>query len=179
MVFTPTHVPLPLKGVGGWLTFFIFTVVVLGPLNGISSVALAIGDLKRMYGEFPAIHSSAVFHFLDKIASVAVRVSGIVVGIRLWKIRPRAVEAAKLWLTMVALLAFGQMVVGLSTWIIEAHGSFSAAAAAHPNNQDVFLRFARSIIYSLIWYAYFVRSERVANTYPVVIPRTRLEGATP
>jgi hypothetical protein len=152
MVFTPTRVPLPLKGVG---------------------------DLKRMHSEFPAIHSSTVFYFLDNVVWVAMRVGGVIVGIRLWKIRPRAVESAKLWLTMIAFLAFVQLAVQLSSWMIEAHGSLSAAAAAHPDNQDVLFRFAQSIIYWLVWYAYFVRSERVANTYPVDISRATLEGATP
>jgi hypothetical protein len=132
-----------LKGIGGWLLFFIFTLVFFSPLY-------------QLY-DFTA---NPQFYFWESGAiiyeSVAVAIVyytwGIIVGILLWKRKPKAVIWAKEFL-------IAALVVSIFLTIY-SYGLFST------EDYDLILYDSfRSIVYFGIWFSYLNLSRRVKNTF--------------
>jgi len=157
----------PLRGVGGWLALFIFGTVFLGVLFGVQHFSFILRDLKAIETEFPRIRGVAVAYLLDHVAWFVGRCYGIYAGWLLWKIRPGAVDATKRFLVLTMLLAFVQAVAFLVAALIDSNGSWSAMVPTPVNSysQPQLVTFVDSLAYATVWYAYFVRSGRVQNTY--------------
>ena len=137
-----------LRGVGGWLLIFCFSLAVVAPvtqahiaataLTNLATVRLPIQTLLRL-GLTGAIYSGlAIFSCFA--------------GVMLWTKRPRAVTVAKSYLLIAAVLPIS-LFLGLYL------------AGMRVNLAQIIFR--RSA-YSVIWYSYLAASRRVQLTYGVV-----------
>ncbi|HWG39836.1 MAG TPA: DUF2569 family protein [Candidatus Acidoferrales bacterium] len=121
-----------LKGVGGWLMFFCISLTLLSPLFMAA----------RVWGDGMGLVS---------MIDIAVTAFGMVVGIMLWNVHPRAFLL--LWIYF-GLLAFF-LVLGIA-------GSFVGSEEQNPNQ---FVLLFRGLIYVIVWFSYFKKSDRVQATF--------------
>ncbi len=133
--------------VGGWLLFYCISVTILSPL--LSSISMIIGwNITLPYfASYPAV--KAVF-IISTCISISIIVFGIIAGIKLWKISKNAVSIVKFFLIYYFISSILTNII-LSAFIPE--GGF--------NLWNVI----GALIYSTIWYLYFLQSKRVKNTY--------------
>jgi hypothetical protein len=164
---TPPRVPSPeeWKGVGGWLAFFVFSLVILGAYYAVFHCVFVIRDIRTMAGEFPMIRGTAVIYLLDNSAWIAVRSYGVYAGILLWRIRPGAVVEAKRFLIVLVAMAIVQAAGFLVGTLTQAPGTFSAALASDQGLRQALLGALQALFFSLLWHEYLSRSSRVRFTY--------------
>jgi len=125
-----------LQGVGGWLLFFCIGLVILGPLVVLREVTSATDS-----------DSSGIVLELARTAF------GVVLGILIWNVRQ--VAFTLLW------IYFGLVVVISILGII---GS-TALADEGQGNALALMYSIRSLIYAVIWFFYFRKSQRVRATF--------------
>jgi hypothetical protein len=155
----------PPTGVGGWLAFFIFATVVFSAFYLLADGGYLVRDFAALHREFPSIHGRTLFYLMDHVAWIAVRCYAIYAGVRLWRISPGAVETAKRFLVLFALVSFAQFAGLLMLWGVHVAEVSELTRESSPENFKLLTSFAQSIVYSLLWYSYFSRSVRVRNTY--------------
>ena len=144
-----------LRGVGGWLAFFILTLTVFGPLR---AIAQTWGNL---YGD-----ASVAAAYADRwvllqavewlLVAFAVGTS-MFIGWRLYAVhvwRSVQLAIAGLWLIAPIVLLVDSIAVSLIAGM-----SLSALLGLTAGE------LARTAAYGAIWTAYLLRSRRVANTY--------------
>lgn len=145
-----------LKGVGGWLLFFIIGQLVLRParimseLNDPDSVVTPLFE-----ATFP---TTATIISIERAFSIGLLLFGVFVALTLWKIRtPFSVKLAKIYLianpVIMLLDAFAYKFSDLPTDIQESimgRGLIEAGAVS---------------VVCLLWFLYFIKSERVRATY--------------
>jgi hypothetical protein len=133
-----------LKGVGGWLLFFIITLVFITPLS----------TLYYLSSDYFII--DGLFDTGLALISIGFAVWAVVAGISLWRKKPEAVIRTKEFL--ITYLAFA--VVSLIIGII-----FTSDLLA----DDIFIEdsvnLVRSLVYFGIWFSYLNMSKRVKNTF--------------
>lgn len=145
-----------LKGVGGWLAFFIIGQLVLRPFMMVSGlVNPQNASVSRIAEVFP---QTAVLFTIEKVLLVHLVLFGIAVGLTLWKVHtPFSVKLTKIFLIACPL------VIGLDAFLFK----FSDLPPALM--ERVFEYGLRSVtgaaLWSLLWLLYFVKSERVRATY--------------
>ena len=86
-----------LKGVGGWLLFFIIGQLILRPARTLSE----LNDSKSIVTpEFEAVFpTTATIISIERVFSIGLLAFGVAVALTLWKIRtPFAVKLAKIYL---------------------------------------------------------------------------------
>jgi hypothetical protein len=144
----------PLAGVGGWLTFFLVVIGILSPLRILFEIVSLHADpqVAAAFGDIWAI-----------IIPIEWGLAAIQVGI-CWFMAWRLLNV-ETWQTVRIVIA-GIWIAGLGVPALE----FAAVAliAAVPIDQmmtGASTELVRALIFSGIWTAYFLRSERVANTY--------------
>ena len=144
-----------LRGIGGWLGLFLVTLGVFTPLSVLISVGTLAGDaaVAAQYG--------ATWDRLLLFEWTFAGVSVVAAWAAVWQFftvqRWRTVRFAigVLW-TLAFLGVVGEpLMVSLLTGL--SYADLYAGAAGE---------FVRPLIYSSIWTAYLLKSERVANTYP-------------
>ncbi|HKF23401.1 MAG TPA: DUF2569 family protein [Candidatus Angelobacter sp.] len=125
-----------LQGVGGWLLFFCIALVILGPVWLLSEVNSAAGS-----------------DLLGMVLEIAQIAFGVVVGIFVWNVRQ--VAFTLLWIyfgvtTVYSLLA----IIGSIELTNEGQGE-----------PMTFVYSIRSLIYVVVWFLYFRKSQRVRATF--------------
>ncbi|MGB6430704.1 MAG: DUF2569 family protein [Candidatus Acidiferrales bacterium] len=152
-------------GVSGWLLCFIFTLVFIGPAVRVYSLFENYGHSMQVFAE--SRHSSAlhVYYFVEQFISFAVRGYGLFAGIELWKVRPGAVQKAKLFLLSLFALAFLEYAsefvwVFLTATVAARDAALSRVANGH-GAEFLF----EAGIYAGVWYAYLLKSKRVRATF--------------
>ena len=128
-----------LIGVNGWLLWFCVTFTILSPLNLLRYIV----NLAKSETGISLIVSSAV--------SIAIVAYGIVVGIRLWLIRPNSLKQAKIFL--IVSLCINLLIIAFSILMGE-----SLSSKIRPTITSVIL---------IIWWSYLRLSVRVRNTYSI------------
>jgi hypothetical protein len=151
----PGTVGNELRGVGGWLAWFVFGLLVGGP----ASFAIGISNAYNVT-KTPGMNSdSATLYFaIDAVLSVGLAVWSVCCGIYLLKLKPNAVRITKAYL--VALFLF--CALGLMVTAAGAARNDPSSNGAGASVVPFFQEFTGIII----WYSYFERSKRVRNTYP-------------
>jgi hypothetical protein len=144
-----------LVGVGGWLAFFVISLAVLTPL------ALIGGTAANLYGD-PAV-AAAYGDNWTALQAFEWTLSLLIVALA-WYLSWRLMKV-EVWQTVRIVIA-GIWVIGVGGVVAEAIGvwliggiSLDLALGA------VAPELIRPFIYSAIWTTYFLRSQRVANTY--------------
>lgn len=144
-----------LVGVGGWLAFFVIGLAVLTPLAAVGTTAV------NLYGD-PAVASA----YGDRWAALHAfewAVVALIVALA-WYMTWRLMKV-EVWQT-VRIVIGGIWTIGVGSVLVEALGV--SLIGGLPIDQTVGAvgpELIRPVIYGAIWTAYFLKSERVANTY--------------
>ena len=148
-----------LRGIGGWLAFFLVTLGVISPASIVISVATLAADANVAASYGPQWGQLLALEWTVAGASVAG------VWLAVWQFftvkRWRTVRfpIGVLWLLALLTLVVEPLAVSLMTGM--AYADMFAGAPGE---------FVRPLVYSSIWTAYLLKSERVANTYPLADP---------
>jgi Protein of unknown function (DUF2569) len=121
-----------LKGVGGWLLFFCISLTFLAPLLMFA----------RVWG--------SGFE-LEGMVDLALTAFGVLVGIMVWNVNPRAFLLLWIYFGLTALL----LVLGIA-------GSFVSTEEQDPREM---VQLVRALISTVIWFLYFKKSDRVQATF--------------
>ncbi|HEY5721062.1 MAG TPA: DUF2569 family protein [Allosphingosinicella sp.] len=142
-----------LVGIGGWLAFFVIVLAVFTPLATMMNIA-----------QLSQAESAAVFG--DKLSSVMAFeiVLGLINVLGAWFLVWRLVKVES-WQTVRIVIA-GIWILGVGLALIELLllvlvGGIGADIVVYGGALAVI----RPAIFATIWTTYFLRSERVANTY--------------
>jgi len=144
-----------LVGVGGWLAFFVISLAVLTPL------AMAAGTAANLYGN-PAIGAAygdrwMALQAFEWTLSLLVIALAWFMAWRLMKVE--VWQTVRIVIAGIWLIGIGSVVVeGLGVWLIGGMSFDLTVGAIAPE-------LIRPCIYGAVWTAYFLRSQRVANTY--------------
>ena len=130
---------LGLSGIGGWLLLYCIGLSILTPLLGLAEL-------------------SVLLHFRNYEYSLEILrvLYGTVVGVFLWMKRPIALFLLRIYFIVIAasLLLFLLRVVALA---LRTHTSIALARG--------FTQVLVQTGFSILWFVYFRKSERVRNTY--------------
>lgn len=142
------------SGVGGWLAFLVFVLLVMSPLMGYSNL---INQEKDALSQYPQLAGNPRFieHMWALWLSLKVNVvASMSTGFALWKLRTKTVVSSVIavwWISsMIAL-------------------SLQAYAIQQLNNSDAWPEWVGGAVASMLvligWTIYLIRSKRVQNTY--------------
>ena len=138
-----------LKGIKGWLSFFIFVLVVSQILNLIGG----FNDLSS------AISTSLIsIVILDVLYWIAFIGLGIYTIYSLAKIKKNAVSLAKMYTSLVFLTNLMGVIFSFIT------NSPLASETSYLNGSTIIIQ---SLIFGVVWFLYLTYSKRVRNTYPI------------
>ncbi len=155
----------PHRGVGGWLLFFIFTLVFFAPIRNIFSFLDSYEHSVGVFSRLPQSHPFFAYYVSEQLAIFAARGYGIYVGIRLWRTSLGAVDHAKHFLLFLLLLAFADYIGG--ALIVEA---VRPSALSNFLSGRSAIALLQSCVYSGVWYFYLLYSDRVRATFPMRPP---------
>lgn len=143
-----------LLGVKGWLLFFIIGLSVLSPLVGLGQTAAAITGAEFHAPMLKAMDNWATYKTGTWLLLFSCLAWQWYVAYGLVKHRvPLSVARTKRFLLLApGILVLGDIVLSTSLMDVTAPGEWVAALF-------------KGYIASAVWYAYFVRSRRVRNTY--------------
>lgn len=140
------------KGVRGWLLALCLMLIVIGPAISAWLMANDYANAAPLVSKPLGVQASVLASLLLSACAV---VFGAYAGIRLWLIRPNAVDTAK------HALLFG-LIADVITTAIEA------ATASAPGDRLLFqveVSLVPSLIFFTLCFAYLNRSRRVCATY--------------
>ena len=145
------------EGIGGWLAWFCFGLIVLIPF---SALAIAAGEYKVVEADFnEALHGWYVFRM---VAVALVSMGGIFFGVALWKRNPKGREWAKIYFRgRLAIMLLVNVILGL--FAMEQDGR-----VARSLRDGAVIGVVGEIAFFVVWGSYFRRSRRVRNTFPHV-----------
>ena len=153
------HLP---KGVGGWLLFFILTLVVFGPLARIVHFKGGYRHNMELFSRAPHPYLQYGFYGVEQLSGFAICGYGILAGIQLWKKNPAGIEKAKRFMIAFLIFSVADLAMGMNWVVLMGHkGSLSRFIS-----WQTVRPLLNSIAYTLIWYSYLVKSNRVLITYP-------------
>jgi hypothetical protein len=145
-----------LKGVGGWLLFFIIGQLILRPARTLSE----LNDPGNVVTpEFEAAFpTTATIISIERVFSIGLLAFGVAVALALWKIRtPFSVKLAKIYLIAnPVIMLLDALVYKLSDLPPEIQDSIMSRGL---------MEAGVVAIVCLIWFLYFTKSERVRATY--------------
>ena len=145
-----------LKGIGGWLLFFIIGQLVLRPARIMADLNDPANVVTPLFqATFP---KAATIISIERALSIGLLLFGVLVALTLWKIRtPYSVKLTKIYLIA------NPVIMLLDTLVFKT-------SDLPPDIQDSIM--SRGLIEAgvvsivcLIWFLYFVKSERVRATY--------------
>jgi hypothetical protein len=144
-----------LRGVEGWLRFFVIVIGVFSPLRMVAMTAVNLyGDpqVAAAYGDLWPMLQAAEW------AIVAAAILGC--WFMAWRLVRRRVRATvRITIAGIWLLALGTQIADLLMVSLVAAIPLGELAAAMAGDM------AKSIGFGLVWTSYFLVSKRVANTY--------------
>jgi len=144
------------QGVGGWLLFFCVLLTIVSPL--ISGLQLKVSwemaqPTLRLY---PDLKDVIVF---ENYGTVFVLGYGMIVGLVIWTGNPSGREIAKTYL-LIRFVGF----IGIEFYafnLLDGVGQNISNAVF----KGMIMAGGRELVFLSIWWAYFAKSRRVANTY--------------
>lgn len=151
--------PIVYKGVRGWLWLFCFILTVVNPIAVLVSVHRGLRSLGPQLEQMADLTPWAFLVALAPIGihlilSLGLAVLSLYAGFMLWRVRPRAVQTAKLFLWYA--LTYQTLAVGM-TLLTES-----------PPGREVLGEAVRHLFRALltfsIWYSYLQSSKRVQAT---------------
>jgi len=143
-----------LRGVGGWLAFFIVTLGLFTPLQIVVALFSLLGDpqIQAAYGEsWPALKWTEIALSAVNLAA-ALFLAWRLNSVHNWQTIRIVIPG--LWAMAVGIMIVELLAVAIIGGV--PAGELLAGSGAE---------FVRPIVYCAVWTAYLLRSERVANTY--------------
>jgi hypothetical protein len=126
----------------------------------------------EIFARKPHRDSYYVYSFVEQLVCFAVYGYGIFAGIQLWRVRPKAVRQAKLFLFSIRLFALADYAFG-AIWInIFTQESIRASALSRFLSGQTAIALIQTTFYVVIWYLYLVKSQRVRATFGQTLPTT-------
>ena len=142
--------PAAPSGIGGWLLYYCIALTILNPIYFLIQLFVSYFTTTDLVGSLVE-----TFLILGQITYF------LIIGIRLWQRKEKAVRQTKIFLMVIGLLSILELVyVSIS----------SSASQADASNIQADLK---AIISSVIWFIYFSRSKRVKNTFKLTTLRKR------
>lgn len=144
------------KGVRGWLLVFCLMLTVVGPLISSWLMAERYLSLEPFFAASRSIEAALFISIAIEACSVGF---GVYAGIRLWSIRPGAVNTAKRAL----LIGLAANVVTTALLIATGPASNAEGRLLH----EVTMKLIPDFIFFTVCFAYLNKSTRVHVTYQV------------
>lgn len=148
---------LQYEGVDGWLVLFCIILTILTPIRDLfrDFVLYSLYDeYSPSFTRYPGLRHLIL---IEVILQLVFLIYSVYVGIRLWRIRPGAVQSAKSYLTwnlsisaIIIILPFGLVLPPL----------VKEATVSH-----MVRGFLNTILWFTVWYSYLNVSKRVRATY--------------
>jgi hypothetical protein len=147
-----------LSGVQGWLLIFCFYLVILNPLILLENILFEIFE--------PEIYSTIFSQFnlifiIESVIVVLLVLYGFHAGIKLWRIKPGAVDSANKFLDLFLIYTIISISTLILIFLITELSLDLSTVAAGIVIEDLII----SIGFYLIWKSYLKNSIRVQNTY--------------
>src|ERR1700722_10997445 len=162
----------PQGRVGGWLLFFILTLVFFGPAMCVFTFLGHYRHSMQLFARSHHSYSLYAFYFVEQLASFAVRGYGLFAGIQLWKMRLDAIQHAKRFLLILLLYAFLDYTTAIIWTVLMTPEAIRSSALSRVLYGPTATALLQTAFYAAIWYAYLLKSERVRVTF---LMRTPLE----
>jgi hypothetical protein len=155
----------PYYGVDGWLLLFVISLAILTPLAYLWAVMRQFEQNLELFEGTAHPYSLYASYFAKTISSFVLYGYGVFAGIQLWRIRPRAVHHAKVFLIVLLLYRSAVYLVRINWLALIAPGHSDSTALAQLLAGNSSLVVLRSAIWVGVWYSYLTHSERVRVTY--------------
>lgn len=144
-------------GVGGWLRFYCIIVAIIAPLVLATQLVKAYPAVARAWSaSSPGL---GVFLAEQSLFSIGT-IIGLISGFLFWRKHPRAVVCAKLYL-MARFLG-----IVMDDAIHLFHFGNTAPDMLGAQIGQMLPYFLKESAFFLLWWFYFKKSKRVANTFP-------------
>lgn len=143
------------SGVGGWLAFYTFSILLLLPLRVLAAIGQNLGALHQLPASATGVRTALL---ADMAVSLGLLALGLWAAIGLLRLRPNALERNKHYLlgSLVAVVLWPFLALTIADLPADATKSSTA---------DLVSGVVGGTLYYLIWSTYFKRSERVRNTF--------------
>jgi len=145
-----------LKGVGGWLSFFCFAITILGPLIAVGQLHNSWEELSPLFDLIPMLESAL---WLETLTIIGIIIYSLFVGITIWSGHQYGKLVAEKYLK-VRLIVF--VALSLILLLMFSDDEFIRSIMI----EDVLVVIFAELIFFGVWFSYFKKSIRVANTYP-------------
>jgi hypothetical protein len=153
-----TQIDPNLRGVNGWLLFFIITLIVIAPMMTLFAVFLFFVAWETLLNFQPFGLFALCVTGLDALVAVV----GMVIGVMLLRRRlPQTVRTAQTFL----LLRGGYIVVSRLFLLINLYASSVTIEYQASFFSNIPFSLLAGLVYTLVWYMYLERSQRVLATY--------------
>jgi len=154
---------LPQRRAGGWLLFFILTLVFIGPATRIFYFLGSYRHSLELILQTPHSNLHLAFYISEQLAAFAVRGYGLFAGIRLWRIIPGALGEAKRFLFYLAVFSVADYATGAMFALLTPEVIRVSALSQFLTGQIKPL--VQNCGYAGIWYSYLLKSNRVRVTF--------------
>ncbi|MEX2345696.1 MAG: GYF domain-containing protein [Balneolaceae bacterium] len=144
-----------LTGVGGWLTFFCIALTIIGPLVGISQLYNSWEEIEPAFDLFPILESAM---WLETLTIIGIMIYGFFIGIMIWSGNENGKIMAEKYLK-IRLSAF--IIVELLILLMVSGDAFLRSIMI----EEVIIAVLAELLFFGVWFSYFKKSKRVANTY--------------
>ena len=147
-----------LRGVSGWLLFFIITLLVFAPFGALYMLGLFLVSLETMLYFQPFGLFALCVSLLDVVAAII----GFVIGFLLLRQRRAGIiRAAQTYLlARVGYIVISRLFLLINLTASEAPDSFKRGLYL-----SLGLGLGLGLAYTILWYLYLERSQRVTATY--------------
>ena len=144
-------------GIGGWLLFYCVSLTILSPLFLAFQIYTSTSTIDSLKGRFPNLVSAL---YVESCGVGLIGVGCIIVGLLLWNQHPSSIRIVKTFLIVRLLLFIATEAITLYLMrdldekiVTAAIGGMVGACL-------------RAVVGFAVWWSYFKRSKRVANTFP-------------
>jgi len=144
-----------LKGVGGWLTFFCVALTIIGPLVGIGQLNTSWEEISPAFDIYPILESAM---WLETLSIVGIMIYGFFVGIMIWGGNENGKLIAEKYLK-IRLSTF--IIVEFIILLMVSGDSFLRSIMI----EEILIAIFAELTFFGVWFSYFKKSKRVANTY--------------
>jgi hypothetical protein len=155
----------PQRRASGWLLFFIFTLVFIGPATRIFGFLGAYRHSMELFSRSSHPHLFFAYYASEQLASFAVRGYGLFAGIRLWRISPGAVGQAKRFLFYLVVFSVADYATGAMYVVLTTPEATSVSALSKFLTGQAAKAILQACIYAGVWYSYLLKSDRVRVTF--------------
>ena len=142
------------KGVAGWLMLLCVGLTILGPLRSLVALVQSYNESSPHFDHFPGLKTLAIIDIPLVLALISFSVYA---GLRLWQIKPGAVQTAKKF--FICMLAYTAISSALPFMVGLPQQATSVMLG------EAIKGIIQSAISVGIWYFYLKESKRVKATY--------------